>query len=131
MKMLNAKQTVCILLSAIFLLCSAGRSRSSDQQEANHPFDFYVDLTTKDDIDGLSGESFVDGVFPFTLMIFQRPGYANPMAGQLALLAAPSFEGRAVSPYAALTYSDPAVMQVAITSMYVSPAGTSAYSVVA
>lgn len=111
MKMLHTKQIVCILLSAVYLLCSAGCLGSNNQQEANHPFDFYVDLTTKDDVDGLSGESFVDGVFPFTLMIFQRPGYATPMAGHLALLAAPSFEGLEVSPYAALTDSDPAVMQ--------------------
>ena len=111
MKMRKAKQKACILLSAIMLLFSAGCSGGCGRQEAGHPFDYYVELTTKDDIDGLSGESFVDGVFSFTLMIFQRPSYVNPMAGQLALLVAPSFERLEVSPYAALINRDPAIMQ--------------------
>ncbi len=108
MKMLKA---VCILLSAVMLLCSAGCSKSDGLGETGHPFDIYVELTAKDDIESLSGESFVDGVFSFTLMTFQRPRSANPMAGQLALLVAPSFESLEVSPYAALTNTDPAVME--------------------
>ena len=111
MKMIRTKQAVCILLTAIVTLCSAGCSGIGSEQEAVHPFDFYIDLTTKDDIDGLSRESFVEGVFPFTLMTFQRPGSAGSAAGQLALLVTPSFESLEVSPYAALTNSDPAVMR--------------------
>ena len=105
------RKKICILLSAVMLLCSAGCSGNDSQQKTGHPFDVYVDLTAKDDIDGLSGESFVDEVFSFALMTFQRPRSANPMAGQLALLVAPSFETLEVSPYAALTNTDPAVMQ--------------------
>lgn len=111
MKMIEDKQIACILISALMLLCLVGCSSSESQQDAIHSFDFYTELTTKEDVDGLSGESFVDGVFSFTLMTFQRPSYANPMAGQLALLVATSFESLEVSPYATLTYSDLTIMQ--------------------
>ena len=109
MKQRKVRQAGCILLSLILLL--AGCSGNGRRQEGSHPFDFYIDLTTKDDVDGLSGESCVEGVFPFTLMIFKRPGYDSPMAGQMAILAAPSFDHLEVSPYAALIKEDPAVMQ--------------------
>ena len=80
-------------------LMFAGCSEINLRQEEDSPFDFYIDLTTKDDIDGLSSESFVKGVFSFTLMTFQRPGYSNSSAGQIALLVAPSFENLDVSPF--------------------------------
>ena len=111
MKKRIAKQTGCILLSVLILLSFAGCSEGGRQQKGNHPFDFYIDLTTKDDIDGLSAKPCVEGIFPFTLMILKRPGYDNPMEGQLALLAAPSFEYLKFSPYAALIKEDPAIMQ--------------------
>ncbi|MBP5255380.1 MAG: hypothetical protein J6Z23_08390 [Lachnospiraceae bacterium] len=61
----------------------------------------------------MSGESFVKGVFPFTLMTFQRPGYANPQAGQFAILAVPSFDGLEYSPFnrACVKQEDTAIMQ--------------------
>ena len=110
MKKRKVRLAGCMLLSLILLLL-AGCSANGRRQEGSHPFDFYIDLTTKDDVDDLSAESCVEGVFPFTLMIFGRPGYDSPMAGQMALLAAPSFENLEVSPYAALLKEDPAVMQ--------------------
>ena len=79
--------------------------------KARRMFDFYIDLTTEGDIRELSGKTFVEGVFPFTLMIFRLPGYDNPMTGQLALLAAPSFDNLDVSPYAELIKEDRAIMQ--------------------
>ena len=109
--MMKVRHIGCILLSVILLLMLTGCSGSGREQEGNHPFDFYIDLTTKEDIDGLSGESSVEGMFSFTLMIFKLPGYDNPMEGQLALLAAPSFDNLEVSPYAVLIKEDPAIMQ--------------------
>ena len=80
MEMQKMRQTGCIVLSVIALLVFSGCSGSNHSQEDVHPFDFYIDMTTQEDINGLSGESFVKGVFPFTLMIFQRPQYTNPQA---------------------------------------------------
>ncbi len=113
MRIQKAKQTGCIILTMIMLLVFAGCSGSNQQQEADHPFDFYIDLTTKEDIDDLSGESFVKGVFPYTLMIFQRPRYDNPQAGQIAVLMTHSFAGLDYSPInsSSLKTSDPAIMQ--------------------
>ena len=111
--MKKAKKTGCIILFAVILAVFAGCSGSNQSQNADHPFDFYIDLTTKEDIDGLSGESFVKGVFPYTLMIFQRPGYDNPQAGQIAVLVTPSFAGLDYSPItsSSMKISDPAIMQ--------------------
>ena len=107
------RRTGCMILSVIFLLVFIGCSGSGHPQEAEHPFDVYIDLTTKEDIDSLSGESFVEGVFPFTLLVFQRPGYENPQAGQIAVLAAPSFAGLDYSPVSrsSMKNSDPAIMR--------------------
>lgn len=44
-------------------------------------------------------------------MIFRRPGHDNPIAGDIALLAAPSFDNIEVSPYAVLIKEAPAIMQ--------------------
>ena len=111
MKMSKMKQAGLIILSAIMLFLFAGCSGGNLPQEDDHPFDFYIDLTTKDDVEGLSGEAFVESVFSFSMMTFQRPGYENPMDGQMALLVAPSFENLEVSPYADLVKQDPAIMQ--------------------
>ena len=113
MRMQKVKQTGCIILFAVMLVVFTGCSGSNRSKEAEHPFDFYIDLTTKEDIDGLSGESFVEGVFPFTLLVFQRPGYDNPQAGQIAVLAAPSFAGLDYSPVSrsSMKNSDPAIMR--------------------
>lgn len=109
----KAKQTGCLILSVVMLLLFAGCFGSNQSKDADHPFDFYIDLTTKEDIDGLSGESFVKGVFPYTLMVFQRPGYDHPQAGQIALLVTPSFASLDFSPVntSSMKNSDPAIMQ--------------------
>jgi|GEM_PF-4283194 len=111
MKKSKVKQAGLIILSAIMLFLFAGCSGGNHPQADDHPFDFYIDLTTKDDIEALSNEAFVEKVFSFSMMTFQRPGYENPMDGQMALLVAPSFENLEVSPYAALVKQDPAIMQ--------------------
>ena len=97
----------------IMLLLLFGCSGSSRPREDDHPFDFYTELTTQEDIDGLSGESFVEGVFPFTLMTFQRPGYQNPQVGQIAILVTPSFDGLDYSPFnrTSVKQEDPAILQ--------------------
>lgn len=91
----------------------AGCSGNGRAREADHPIDFYIDLTTQEDLDGLSGQSFVKGIFPFTHMFFRRPGYSNPQAGQIAILVTPSFDGLDYSPVciSAMKNYDPAVMQ--------------------
>ncbi len=112
MKTHKTRQTACILLSVVILLIFAGCSGKA-QKPGERPFDFYIDLTTKEDIDGLSAEPFVEGVFPFTLMIFQRPGHDNPQSGQFAILAAPSFDTLEYSPFNRmyLKSEDQAIMQ--------------------
>ena len=70
MKHRKMRNIGCILLLVIIFLLCAGCSKDHQKQAGNHPFDFYIDLTTKEDIEGLSAEPFVEGVFPFTLMIF-------------------------------------------------------------
>ena len=108
----KARQTGYILLSVIVLLFFAGCSGNTPHA-GSHPFDFYIDLTTKEDIEGLSAEPFVEGVFPFTLMIFQRPGHDNSQSGQFAILAAPSFDTLEYSPFNRMYMKseDPAIMQ--------------------
>ena len=108
----NMKRIRLILLSMMLLL-SAGCSGNTAQKDADHPFDFYIDCTTQGDIESLSEEPFVKGVFPFTLMIFQRPGYSHPMEGQIAFLAVPSLDGIEFSPYhrGRLKKEDSAILQ--------------------
>ncbi len=107
------RQTGCTVLLLIMLLLLFGCSGSSRPREGDPPFDFYTELTTQEDIDGLSGGSFVEGVFPFTLMIFQRPGYQNPQAGQIAILVTTSFDGLDYSPFdrTSMKQEDTAIMQ--------------------
>ncbi|MCR5793895.1 MAG: hypothetical protein K6G61_00935 [Solobacterium sp.] len=109
----KARQIRAILLTAVILLFIAGCSSDTQQEEGGHPFDYYIDCTTKEDIEALSGEAFVKGVFPFTLMTFQRPGNRNPQEGQIAILAAPSFDTIDYSPYNRTCWKkeDPAVLQ--------------------
>ncbi len=109
----KAMQTGCMILSVIMLALLGGCSGSVPSGKADHPFDFYIELTTQEDIDGLSKGSFVKGVFPFTLMIFQRPGNKNPQAGQIAICVTPSFAGLEYSPFnsAYMKKEDPVIMQ--------------------
>lgn len=80
------------LLAALLLLHTAGCGTGTSVSAKEPSFDYYVECTTQEDVEVLSKAPFVDRLFSFTLMIFQRPGYKNPMAGQLALFAAPSFD---------------------------------------
>jgi hypothetical protein len=107
------RQAGCLFLSVLLLLFLTACSGNNQQHVDDHPFDFYIDMTTKDDIERLADEPFVEGVFPFTLMIFQRPGYTNSQMGQIAVLAAPSFEGLEYSPFNStyLKDEDPTIMQ--------------------
>ena len=77
------KKTGTLILAVMILLSAAGCAGSGRPQEGGTPFDYYIDCTTREDIEGLEQEPFVEGVFPFTLMIFQRPGYDKPMEGQI------------------------------------------------
>lgn len=112
MKMRGVKQAGCVMLSMVLLLFLAGCS-GDPLREDRRPFDFYIDVTTQEDIGGLAGEPFVKGVFPFTLMTFQRPGNTNPQVGQIAILVAPSFDGLVYTPFysANRKQEDAAIMQ--------------------
>ena len=112
MKMRKVRRTGCLIFAVMMLLFS-GCSGSNPPREDDPPFDLYTDLTTREDIEGLSEKPFVKGVFPFTLMTFQRPGYSNPQAGQFAILVAPSFDGLDYSPFnrACIKQEDAAIMQ--------------------
>ena len=107
------KRTFFAIFEAIILLFAAGCAGSDKPQAAAPAFDYYIDCTTRDDIEALSNEPFVDRVFPFTLLIFQRPGYNIPMQGQIAFLAAPSFDNLEATPAnsAAFVAQDKAIMQ--------------------
>ena len=102
-----------ILYALILMLACAGCFAGGSSPRAVRPFDYYIDCTTKEDIEYIKEQPFTGQVFPFTLMIFRRPGYNSPMEGQIAVLAAPSFEGLEASPYhpGVMKKEDPAVMQ--------------------
>ena len=97
-----------ISLIIVSLLLTACNTAPKEQ-----PFDFYTELTTEQDIAELRGKAFISEVFPFTLMIFQRPGYANPMMGQFAILAAPSLDDLNCSPFSRdqLKKEDPEILK--------------------
>ena len=90
-------------LLCLFLLFSSA-CLSGGKAGDTRPFDYYADATSQEQAESIAKMSCVKSVFPFTLMIFQRPGYENPMMGQIALLAAPSFETLDASPFAPDTF---------------------------
>ncbi len=97
-----------IMIIIVSLLLAACNTAPKEQ-----PYDFYTELTTEQDIAELRGKTFISAVFPFTLLIFQRPGYDNPMMGQIAILAAPSLDDLNCSPFSRdqLKKEDPEILK--------------------
>ena len=101
---------VSIILTAVMLLAVLAGCAA---EISDRPFDYYTDCTTENDLAELSEKPFVESVFPFTLLILQRPGYDNPMNGHLAVLATPSFDDLETSVFnqANLVKRDTSIMQ--------------------
>ena len=74
-------------------------------------FDYYLDAVTQNDLEDLKNKPFVEDLFSFSLLIFQRPGYDNAMAGQFAVLVTPSFDSLNVSAFHPLIKKDTSIMQ--------------------
>lgn len=89
------KKLTIVVLTVLMLVSVTG---CNGQKTGEHPFDYYVDCTTEEDIKVLNDKPYVKGVFSFTLMTFQRPGFNNPQAGQTAYLATWSFDNIEYSP---------------------------------
>lgn len=99
-----------IFITVIVMLLGYGCA--SGNQSRENPFDYYAECATEQDIKVLSGKSFVERVFSFTFMIFQRPGYDSTVFGQIAIYAAPSLENLEVSTFSRdlLIKEDPAIL---------------------
>ncbi|MBQ4166016.1 MAG: hypothetical protein IJD85_06800 [Oscillospiraceae bacterium] len=98
------------LIVVMLLVTGCGINENKTQHKA---FDYYVECTTMEDIETLSQKAFVESVFSFTLLTFQRPGYDSSMMGQIAYLAVPSFDELNTSPFNSdrLIAEDTSIMQ--------------------
>ncbi len=68
-----------------------GCSSKPQSDPENAQFDYYVESTTKEQLLELENESFVDNIFPFSLLVFERPGTA-PQPKKIAYFATESFD---------------------------------------
>ena len=102
-----------VLTIIALMLCLSGCSLKNSPKET--PFDYYTDCTTKQQIEELAEEPFVESIFSFTLIICQRPGYSSSMEGQIAYLLVPSFDDLDTSPFnrSCLIKKDAGILQSA------------------
>ncbi|MGM9662064.1 MAG: hypothetical protein ACI3WR_03120 [Oscillospiraceae bacterium] len=95
---------------SIFFGMTGCNSASSDES-GNPQFDYYVECTTKEQLVTLEKEPFVDSIFPFSLLIFERPGMAS-VPRQIAYYATESFDKIDTSSFerAAIIKEDPSIL---------------------
>ena len=91
------RKALSIVIIFMIMLAGCGTAGTADKGES--PYDYYAECLTREQVKELSEKPFIKSVFPFTLMIFQRPGHGNATEGQFAVLAAPSFENMEYSPF--------------------------------
>lgn len=84
------RSIVAFAILSIFLGMTGCSSMTLGGSE-NSQFDYYVECTTKEQLTTLENESFVDSIFPFSLLIFERPGRTS-VPSQIAYYATESFE---------------------------------------
>lgn len=83
-------------MTALLVMTMSGCGSKTAKE---HPYDYYVDCLIKQQAESLAEEPFVEGIFPFTLLILQRPDTSDAVNGQTAYLAAWSFDSLDVSSF--------------------------------
>ena len=68
------KRLIVILAIISIFFGMTGCSSKYLNESENSQFDYYVECTTKEQLVELENEPFVDIVFLFSLLIFERPG---------------------------------------------------------
>lgn len=82
------KRAIIGIMIVASVLAMAGCNTKAQTSSGTAAYDYYVDCTTKEQIVTLENESFVESIFPFSLLVFERPGTSR----QIAYLATESFE---------------------------------------
>lgn len=85
------KKSVIALTMLTVIITLTGCSSKAQSDLENAQFDYYVECTTKEQLLELENESFVDSIFPFSLLAFERPGTAS-QPKQIAYFATESFD---------------------------------------
>lgn len=85
------KKALLFAVIAAITISLLGCSKTQMKESANAQFDYYVDCTTKEQIACLESEPFVESVFPFSLLTFERPGTSS-QPRQIAYIATESFD---------------------------------------
>lgn len=85
------KRLIVILAIISVFFGMTGCNSTFLNQSENSQFDYYVECTTKEQLVALENEPFVDSIFPFSLLIFERPGKAS-VPSQIVYYATESFE---------------------------------------
>lgn len=85
------KRLIVILTIISIFFGMTGCNSSFLNESENSQFDYYVECTTKEQLVALENEPFVDSIFTFSLLIFERPGKTSAPS-QIAYYATESFE---------------------------------------
>ncbi|MGN1399646.1 MAG: hypothetical protein ACI4WG_06595 [Erysipelotrichaceae bacterium] len=101
---------VILAIMAVFFAMTGCNSASMNQSD-NSQFDYYVECTTKKQLEELENEPFVDSIFSFSLLIFEYPNKAS-VPSKIVYYATSSFEKIDTSSFdrAAIIKEDTAIL---------------------
>lgn len=107
------RQVHCIWAALAIVLLLTACSSAGAKQDTSRPYDYYIDCTTREQLEALAGEDFVEDVFAFSLMQFVLPDNGTGRERRPMLLATESFDSIDASSFERqmLLKEDPAILQ--------------------